>query len=41
MKKIMLDATAFAVLFAAVYVAEARHMEKNWYKTGFAAQFDE
>lgn len=41
MKKIVLGAAAFVAVLAAGYVAEVRHMEKNWYKTGGAMQCDE
>ena len=41
MKKLVLGAAAFVALLAAAYVGEVRHMEKNWYKTGGAMQWDE
>ena len=38
MKKCLLAATGLAALLAAGCVAEVRHMEKNWYKSGFVTQ---
>ena len=38
MKKCLLGAAGLAALFVAGYAAEVRHMQKNWYKSGFATQ---
>jgi hypothetical protein len=38
MKKYPLAAAGLVALFAAGYVAEGRHTEKNWYKSGFVTQ---
>ena len=38
MKKYLLAVAGLVALFAAGYVAEGRHMQKNWHKSGFATQ---
>ena len=37
-KKIIVAVTGLVALFAGAYAAETRHMQRNWYKSGFATQ---
>ena len=41
MKKYLLAVAGLVALFAAGYVAEVRHTEENWYKSGFVTQCEQ
>lgn len=39
-KKIIVTVTGLVALFAGAHAAETRHMQRSWYKTGFATQVE-